>query len=95
MEFMKRKLIFLSSTEYSETVVDSINGYFILGWEIEKILNADCGYYIILVFKCNDSYDCKFAAKSDSQDKKCELIEETNNPEQRWVVTNTKDINPS
>ena len=48
---MKRKLIFLSATEYSENTVDRINGYFDMGWEIEDILNADFGYYLILISK--------------------------------------------
>ena len=90
---MRRKLVFLPAV-YSKTVVETINGYFDNGYEIEDILNADAGCYLLLVLK-GGCYDYKFAEKSDSQDKKCELIEEKIEPEQRWVVSNTKDINPS
>lgn len=87
---MKRKLIFLSSLEYSKDVVDRINGYFDKGYEIEDILDADCGYYILLVLKCIEKY--KFAL-SDSKFDFNKLIEEDKKPtKQNWVTSNTDNI---
>lgn len=45
---MKRKLVYLPSS-HSKDVVEEINGYFDNEYEIEKILDVDGGYYIILV----------------------------------------------
>lgn len=91
---MRRKLVFLPAV-YSKEVVETINGYFDNGYEIEDILSADAGCYLLLVLK-GGCYSYKFAVKSDSQDEKCELIEENKiEPEQRWVSTNTKDVIPS
>lgn len=85
-------MIFLSATEYSETVVDSINTYFNMGWEIEEILNADCGYYFILVSKCNSNY--KSATVSDiPAEYKYTLIEEKDNPDSKWFTTSTDNKN--
>ena len=92
---MKRKMIFLSSTQFLKNVVDSINDYFDKGYEIEKILNAECGYYIILVLKCNDSYTYTFARKFDSSEDKCELIEEKYRCGEKWCSTSTQDIKPN
>ena len=54
---MKRKIVFLSSEEYSKDVLDNINECFDKGYEIEQILNAICGYYIILILKDNINCD--------------------------------------
>ena len=68
---MKRKLIYLPN-KYSKDVVDNINGYFDKGYEIENILNANEGVYILLVLK--DKY--KYATNSDSSNCSYTLIEE-------------------
>ena len=82
---MKRKLIFLSS-EYSKDVVDLINGYFEKGYEVERILDADCGYYIFLILKDCDNY--KYSKKHSSDNFSYRnLIEEDNIP--TWVETTT------
>ena len=87
---MKRKIFFLSSEEYSKYVVEDINGYFDKGYEIEKILDAKCGYYIILVSKCNENYD--YAKKLDLS-KKYDLIEENDKTNEKCNFTTTKNIN--
>lgn len=84
---MKRKLIYLPD-EYSKDVVENINGYFDMGYEIEEILNAEYGYYIIFALRCNN------IRKQDSvsvPEYKYTLIEEKNNPEYNWVSTNTNE----
>lgn len=85
---MKRKLVFLSSLEATKEAVDSINSYFDRGYEIEEILDADCGYYIFLILKGNENY--KYAHKFDLSDSKYPLIEE----KVKWTQTSTtsKDI---
>ena len=85
---MKRKLVFLSSLEETKEAVDSINSYFDRGYEIEEILDADCGYYIFLVLKGNENY--KYTHKFDLSDSKYPLIEE----KVKWTQTSTtsKDI---
>lgn len=85
---MKRKLVFLSSLEATKEAVDSINSYFDKGYEIEEILDADCGYYIFLVLKGNENY--KYTHKFDLSDSKYPLIEE----KVKWTQTSTtsKDI---
>lgn len=81
---MRRKLIFLSLKEESKDGVDNINEYFDKGYEIEKILEADCGYYIFLVLNNCGNYKYAF----DLSDYKTTLIEEVSkNPE--WTTTNT------
>ena len=89
---MKRKLVYLPY-EYSKEMVDAINLYFDKGYEIEDILNADNGYYLILILKGSENYAYVNASKIDLSDKKNinNLIEE----EQRWVKTSTGDIVPS
>lgn len=86
---MKRKLIFLSSLEYSKNVVDSINGYFDKGYEIEDILDADCGYYILLV---EDNENYKYVKNFDLSDCRYPLIEEKKEELQTWVTSNTKQV---
>lgn len=87
---MKRKLIYLPST-YSKEVVDDINSYFDKGYEIEDILNADNGYYILLVMKEYVNYSYVTAKKDYSTDKKINLIEEgVDIP--TWVKSSTKNM---
>lgn len=81
---MRRKLIFLSLTEESKDGVNNINAYFDKGYEIEKILDADCGYYIFLVLKNCGNY--KYAI--DLDDYKSTLIEEVSKKPE-WTTTNT------
>ena len=89
---MRRKLIFLSLKEDSKDSVDNINVSFDKGYEIERILEADCGYYIFLVLKNCGNY--KYAI--DLADYKTTLIEESNfKNEQDWNVTATTDILPN
>ena len=83
---MSRKIVFLPSV-YSKEIVDSINLYFDRGYEIDDILNADNGYYILLS-KDNDNYDYRFASKFKLSDENCNLIEEN----QKWVKTTTNDV---
>ena len=91
---MKRKLVFLP-TIYSKEIVDKINEYFDMGYDIEKIFNADVGSYLFLVLKGNDSYTYTFARKFDSPEDKCELIEEKYRCGENWCSTNTQDIKPN
>ena len=65
---MKRKLVFLSALEATKEAVDSINSYFDKGYEIEEVLDADCGYYIFLVLKGDENY--KYTHKFDLSDSK-------------------------
>ena len=82
---MKRKLFFLSSVECNETIVDNINECFDKGYEIEKILNADCGYYIILSLDDNENYMFKKEYELPKSNYK-NLIEES---AKKWVTTIT------
>lgn len=84
---MKRKLVYLPY-EYSKEMVDAINLYFDKGYELEDIFNADNGYYMLLVLKCNENYDYRFASKFKLSDENCNLIEENN----KWVKTTTNDV---
>lgn len=83
---MSRKIVFLPSV-YSKEIVDSINTYFDRGYEIDDILNADNGYYILLS-KDNENYAYRFASKFKLSDENCNLIEENN----KWVKTSTNDV---
>ena len=85
---MKRRLVFLSALEATKDAVDSINSYFDKGYEIEEILEADCGYYIFLALKGNEKY--KYLHNIDLSDSKYPLIEE----KVKWTQTSTtsKDI---
>lgn len=91
---MRRKLVFLP-TIYSKEIVDKINEYFVMGYDIEKILSADIGSYLFLVLKNNDSYTYTSARKFDSPEDKCELIEEKYRCGEKWCSTNTQDIKPN
>lgn len=92
---MKRKLVFLPSV-HSKEVVDDINLFFNKGYEIEDILNADDGYYIILVLKGEEKYFYKFDKNIDLpkgvNSGNYNLIEEKQNIKQDWTVTNTKEV---
>lgn len=84
---MKRKLIYLPD-EYSKDVVENINKYFDMGYEIEEILNAEYGYYFILTLRYNN------IQKQDSvsvPEYKYTLIEEKSSPEYNWASTNTSE----
>ena len=73
-------MFFLSSVECDKSVVDNINTCFDKGYEIEKILNADCGYYIILLLNGNENYTFK---------KKYELPNLIEESTKKWVTTIT------
>ena len=85
---MKRKLIYLPN-KYSKDVVDNIKGYFDKGYEIENILNANEGVYILLVLK--DKY--KYATNSDSSNCSYTLIEEEKKKGvPTWVTSITNQV---
>ena len=85
---MKRKFIYLPN-KYSKDVVDNINGYFDKGYEIENILNANEGVYILLVLK--DKY--KYATNSDSSNCSYTLIEEEKKKGvPTWVTSITNQV---
>lgn len=84
---MKRKLVYLPC-EYSKEMVDAINLYFDKGYELEDIFNADNGYYMLLVLKCNENYSYTHVDKFE----KSNLIEEKYEPIEKWVKTSTNDI---
>ena len=88
---MMRKLVYLPFV-YSKEIIENINIFFDKGYEIEDILNAEDGYYLILILKGGENYAYVNTSKIDLSDKKNinNLIEE----EQRWVKTSTGDIVP-
>lgn len=75
---MKRKLVFLPLT-YSKEVVDIINSYFDKGYEIEDVLYAEEGYYILLILKGDENYSYKYVS-NDPSDSNVNLIEENKKP---------------
>lgn len=81
---MKRKLVYLPSTYYSKDIVDDINSYFDKGYNIEGILDADTGFYLVLVL--DDEYYSYTNKKYNRQN----LIEESVN--NNWSRTTTKDV---
>lgn len=91
---MKRKLVFLPAV-HSKEVVDDINLFFNKGYEIEDILNADDGYYIILVLKGEEKYFYKFDKNIDLpkgvNGGNYSLIEEKQNIKQDWADSNKKE----
>ena len=87
---MKRKIIFLPAV-YSKEIVDNINIYFDKGYEIENILNADSGNYLILVLKGNEKCYYEYSKKIDLPDDKYNIIEESNSSK-KWTVDNTKEV---
>ncbi len=85
---MKRKLIFLPE-EYSKEVVDNINVYFDRGYEIEDIIGAKYGQYILLVLKSNTSGS--YLGYSIIE----EGNESYNKDYKNWITDSTKDIRVS
>ena len=83
---MRRKLVYLPC-EYSKEMVDAINLYFDKGYELEDIFNADNGYYMLLVLKCNENYNYTYVDKFE----KSNLIEEKYEPIGKWIKTSTDD----
>ena len=81
---MKRKLVYLPSTYYSKDIVDDINSYFDKGYNVEGILDADTGFYLVLVL--DDEYYSYTNKKYNRQN----LIEESVN--NNWSRTTTKDV---
>ena len=65
---------------------------YVMNYEIDDILDAASGRYIVLVRNCNDNFN--YTKKFNLPDiDKCTLIEENIDPEQRWVSSNTEDVN--
>jgi hypothetical protein len=88
---MKRKLVFLPNI-YSKHVVDVINEYFDIGYDIEDIFDAVDGRYILLVIHGDEKYMYKRVDKINSNcDKKYDLIEDMC-VTTCWNSTNTKDV---
>ena len=88
---MKRKLVFLPSV-YSKEVVETINGYFDKGYEIEDILSAENGCYLLLILAHTECCAYKYAKKFDSSEDMCMLIEEQHyGSDQCWCSTSTQD----
>jgi hypothetical protein len=86
---MRRKIVFLPKL-YSKEIVENINTYFFdKGYEIEDVLDAEGGYYIIFILKDDDNY--QYMKKYTLSDFKQNLIEE----KQKWVKTSTGDIVPN
>lgn len=84
---MKRKLVFLPNI-YSKHVVDVINEYFDIGYDIEDIFDAVDGRYILLVIHGDEKYMYKINSNCD---KKYDLIEDMC-VTTCWNSTNTKDV---
>ena len=83
---MRRKIVFLPKL-YSKDIVENINTYFFdKGYEIEELLDAEGGYYIIFILKDNDNY--QYIKKYTLSDLKQNLIEE----DQKWIKTTTTDV---
>ena len=87
-------MIFLSSMKYHKDAVATINTYFDKGYVIEDILNADCGYYIIMALNCSKNYDYEKKYNFEHtllEEKVKNKYTNTND----WVYTPTsKDVNP-
>ena len=97
---MKRKLVYLPSTYYSKDIVDDINSYFDKGYDIEGILDADTGFYLVLILNNNEEYKYTGLKKLDLPYDKLKLIEEkisytSAEFPQHWTSTNTEDIKPN
>ena len=87
--YMKRKLVFLPE-KYSKEIVDTINGYFDMGYEIEDKFSACEGCYFLLVLNCNENYDFKQFKYIDKPFEKYTLLEEKY--DKTWTSTNTQDV---
>ena len=97
---MKRKLVYLPSTYHSKDIVDDINSYFDKGYSIEGILEAETGFYLVLILNNNEEYKYTGLKKLDLPYDKLKLIEENINYTsaefpQHWTSTNTEDIKPN
>lgn len=97
---MKRKLVYLPSTYYSKDIVDDINSYFDKGYDIEGVLDADSGFYLVLILNNNENYKYTGIKKLDLPYDKLKLIEEnitytSSEFPQHWTSTNTEDIKPN
>ena len=97
---MKRKLVYLPSTYYSKDIVDDINSYFDKGYNIEGILDADTGFYLVLILDNNEEYKYTGLKKLDLPYDKLKLIEENINYTsaefpQHWTSISTEDIKPN
>lgn len=97
---MKRKLVYLPSTYHSKDIVDDINSYFDKGYSIEGILEAETGFYLVLILDNNEEYKYTGLKKLDLPYDKLKLIEENINYTsaefpQHWTSTNTEDIKPN
>ena len=86
---MRRKIVFLPKL-YSKEIVENINTYFFdKGYEIEDVLDAEGGYYIIFILKDDDNH--QYMKKYILSDLKQNLIEENN---QKWIKSTTSsDVN--
>ena len=85
--YIYRKLKFLPLS-YNEEIVNGINEYLGKGYEIEDIIDANDGYYILLALKGNGS--CKNVGKYILPNSDKNLIEESN---EKWIKTSTLDVN--
>lgn len=97
---LKRKLVYLPSTYHSKDIVDDINSYFDKGYSIEGILEAETGFYLVLILDNNEEYKYTGLKKLDLPYDKLKLIEENINYTsaefpQHWTSTNTEDIKPN
>ena len=86
---MKRKIVFLPE-KYSKEIVDTINGYFDMGYEIEDKFSAYEGYYFLLVLNCNENYNFKQFKYIDKPFEKYKLLEEKY--DMSWTTTSTQDV---
>ena len=63
---MKRKLVYLPSV-YSKDIVDNINSYFDKGYNIEGVLDAAAGFYLVLILNNNEEYKSILILKYDME----------------------------
>ena len=90
----------MPSTYHSKDIVDDINSYFDKGYSIEGILEAETGFYLVLILDNNEEYKYTGLKKLDLPYDKLKLIEENINYTsaefpQHWTSTNTEDIKPN
>jgi hypothetical protein len=81
-----RKLVYLPFV-YSKEIVENINIFFDKGYEIEDILNAEDGYYLILILKGSENY----AYVNTSKFEKDGLLIEENCGKTKTLVRTTTD----
>lgn len=83
---MRRKIVFLPKL-YSKEIIENINTYFFdKGYEIDDVLDAEGGYYIIFILKDDDNDNHQYMKKYILSDLKQNLIEENN---QKWIKSTT------